>query len=206
MRYTKPWERRLWLIAVLGFAALTALLVYQNPLILDVMILEFLSHFEIVHDGLYSVLGYGQFLFWFTIPVLILLGRIYNQSKATWLPLTALPVLLSSYGLKYLFGRPRPPDWVVESALDRLLPYGYPSDTIVVGVFVLGLSRYMLWGPQWWCRAMVIALAGVIVLAHLSVLYFDHHWPSDILGSWLLAGIFLLPVLALHRRWRDQAR
>ncbi|HEY5625228.1 MAG TPA: phosphatase PAP2 family protein, partial [Dehalococcoidia bacterium] len=47
--------------------------------------------------------------------------------------------------------------------------------------------------------ALQIGCVWVIVVTGLERVYVGHHWPSDVLGGFLAAGVFLALVVGLHR-------
>jgi membrane-associated phospholipid phosphatase len=107
------------------------------------------------------------------------------------LTLAALPV---HYALRVLFARPGP----TEAPGQADLIGAYPSGTaLAVGLgwglclVVVGQLR-----PRW--RPSLVMLTVIALTVHAAVRVVTHkHWPTDILGSYLLvAGAFLLASIA----------
>jgi membrane-associated phospholipid phosphatase len=102
--------------------------------------------------------------------------------------------------LKVAFGWPRP-YWLTDRvrALAFESTYGMPSGhaqnaLAMWGALAITLRR----------RATTIGLALVILGISVSRLYLGVHFPSDILGGWLVAGAWLLLVVLLEapvERW-----
>lgn len=96
-------------------------------------------------------------------------------------------------GLSVAIARPRPPaaDWVT-AAGGYALPSGHTTTaTLAAGLLCIGLAR-SLSGP-WRIVSMGIAACWAIAVGSTRV-YLGVHWPTDVLGGWLLGS--LLSVLA----------
>jgi len=100
--------------------------------------------------------------------------------------------------------RPRPsPDLVEVSG--RATDFSFPSGhTLKTGALFLVLffviPAVVPWRPvRWLLQAVCLALVAAGGLARV---YVGVHWPSDTLGSYLLAFLFLGPPLAAYLRFR----
>ena len=104
---------------------------------------------------------------------------------------------------KLLVGRPRPPSELVTVSTD-LTTFSFPSGhtfsaamllgTLLILVIVSRRSRLFKAG------AGVVA-AGLTGLVGASRVFLGVHWPSDVLGSCLWAGVWLIPLYCLVRRY-----
>ena len=127
----------------------------------------------------------------------------------------AFGVLFSAAGgssvnrlLKYVIGRPRPTldlvrvsgEWAHES---------FPSGHVVFYVCFFGFlffTAFALLPKGSTVRRVACALAALpVLLVGLSRVYLGAHWPSDVLGAYLLSGMWLALSLDLYRRWKRRA-
>ena len=118
--------------------------------------------------------------------------------------------------LRQAVGRMRPSDQVVHVAR-HISGYGFPSGHVIQYTTLFGFACYVVlvaWrgGAP---RALALAvLALLVALVGPSRVYLGAHWPTDTLGAYLLAGLWLAGTIELHlvlkRRlgvwWRARSR
>jgi undecaprenyl-diphosphatase len=146
-----------------------------------------------------NVVGDG----WVSIPIALACTLAFAFVRAGW---EALLVLLSFVPrvfnglLKEWVERPRPSDELVQVTSDAS-GYSFPSGHVVGTAVLFGLLFFLIpvlvrwrtprWALQFGCLLMVLAAGPARV-------YVGVHWPSDALGGYLLALLFLLPALMLY--------
>lgn len=106
--------------------------------------------------------------------------------------------------LEEIVARPRPPEELltINSTLSGL---SFPSGHITAGVAVFGMLAIIaivrLQG--WRTRSLVFVPVGLILaLSALSRVADGAHWPSDVLGGFLLGGVWLLVMAWVYRSMR----
>jgi undecaprenyl-diphosphatase len=110
--------------------------------------------------------------------------------------------------VKWLVGRPRPTlalvrvsgDWARES---------FPSGHVTFYVCFFGFlffAAYALLPRGTFARRISLTLSALPVLTiGCSRVYLGAHWASDVLGAYLLSGIWLAFTLHLYRRWKARS-
>jgi membrane-associated phospholipid phosphatase len=103
-------------------------------------------------------------------------------------------------GLVTGIGRARPPaaDWAARAG-GYALPSGHTTTaTLGAGLLCLGLAR----APRGaWRVVAAIAVAGCWAVAvGLTRVYLGVHWPSDVLGGWLLGTLLTVLAALVFRR------
>ena len=106
-------------------------------------------------------------------------------------------------GLKELAARPRPD---AALALVEETGFAFPSSHAVFAAAFYGALIYLLshWRAFPDRPALRRTVQGVLALLILAVgasrVYLGAHWPSDVIGGFLFAGLCLAALVAVHRR------
>jgi membrane-associated phospholipid phosphatase len=107
--------------------------------------------------------------------------------------------LLSTYGneyLKQLFGHPRPFELDDSVRLHDAEGYGLPSGHSESAVVVWGTIA-----AEFRKRWMWVVAVSLMVLIGFSRIYLGVHFPTDVLGGWMVGAVVLLMYIALGRRF-----
>jgi len=103
--------------------------------------------------------------------------------------------------LKLVVGRPRPSADLVQ-ILSHEQGNGFPSGHALFAIVILGLLAYFAFINVKNRTIRVVVLAGLIALILLigtSRVYLGVHWPSDVIGGYLIGGLFLTALIWFHR-------
>jgi membrane-associated phospholipid phosphatase len=120
----------------------------------------------------------------------ILLPLVYwcfDEKKGLRLGLAVLISAWVNLSLKFLLDQPRPffpgYDPLVGMIPERLggLPSGHAQNSLVLFIFIAS------WGKKKW----MYAAAALCLLIGFSRIYLGVHFPSDVLGGWMLGGSIL---------------
>ena len=139
------------------------------------------------------VMAFIAVLVWWRIgkreAVLILAGGLFS---------------LLVIALKIVIGRPRPAaDLVKILSLEQ--DNGFPSGHAISAILILGLTAYLSYINVKNHTARTIILAGLITLILLigiSRVYLGVHWPSDVVGGYLIGGTLLTLLIWLYHNWK----
>lgn len=135
-----------------------------------------------------------------------LLWRRSAWRTALWLLGTCALAALLQQGLKAAVDRPRPV-WSdpVDSAHYAAFPSGHAmTATMVCGLLLWLLHRYGA-GPGRRRTALAAAVVSVVGVG-LTRVWLGVHWPSDVLGGWLLGATVVAAAVFFHNRWLSKAR
>jgi membrane-associated phospholipid phosphatase len=106
---------------------------------------------------------------------------------------------LLDYSLKHLFQRTRPQLW--EILVARPSSYSFPSGHAMSSMAVYGLAALLLtrvYPQQRW--PLQLGAAILISLIGFSRVYLGVHWPSDVLGGFILGSVLGYAGLSLTQR------
>lgn len=131
-----------------------------------------------------------------------------RRSEACALILSAGGGSLLSNFFKWLVARPRPSAALVGFAYQSR-EMSFPSGHVIFYVcyfgFLFFVSHALLRRGSVARRAALVLAPLPVLLVGLSRVYLRAHWPSDVLGAYLLAGLWLAFSLAMYQRWKRRA-
>jgi undecaprenyl-diphosphatase len=127
------------------------------------------------------------------LGVLLLAGQF---RKALFLVVLVLGVHYATQGIKTAVARPRPPQAKSHSK-------SFPSSHASLSMGLFGMLALCLYGraPRRLTAYALLCAFTLAVLVGLSRLYLEKHYPSDVLGGWLVGLAFVIAFyfLALPR-------
>jgi undecaprenyl-diphosphatase len=134
--------------------------------------------------------------------VVWLVWRCAAWRTALWLAATCAVGTLLQQTLKSALDRPRPvwPD-PVDSAHYAAFPSGHAMTATVVCGLLLWLLHHYGAGPALWRTAVTVAAVSVAGVG-LTRVWLGVHWPSDVVGGWLLGALLVAVAVTGYGRWR----
>lgn len=136
--------------------------------------------------------------------VVWLVRRHAAWGLALWLAGTCVLGTLLQQGLKWAVGRERPvwPD-PVDSARYAAFPSGHAlTATVTCGLLLWLLHRYDA-GRGVRRTALVVAVVSVVGVG-LTRVWLGVHWPSDVVGGWLIGALIVALAVGVRGRWADR--
>jgi membrane-associated phospholipid phosphatase len=154
--------------------------------------------------GLMTIVSWPGFMPQSVIIPLLIAFVLYLY-RLRWEALTSL-VAAGSSGLindlvKNIIERPRPPANLVD-VFSALTSYSFPSGHVMFYTISFGFVWYLaytLLKPSWKRGFLLVFFGSLILLVGVSRIYLGHHWPSDVLGAYLLGGLVLMAIILLYR-------
>ncbi|MDQ1043284.1 phosphatase PAP2 family protein [Streptomyces sp. V4I2] len=136
------------------------------------------------------------------VVVVWLVWRHAAWWTAGWLAVTAALGTVLQQGLKAVVGRPRPvwPD-PVDSAHYAAFPSGHALTATVVLGLLLWLLHHHGADRILWRAAVTVAVISVVGVG-LTRVWLGVHWPSDVIGGWLLGAMVVALAVTVHQRHR----
>lgn len=206
---TAAWGLALWLAGAAALALLATFAAFFDRFPGDRALADALQDTDVPVLG-----GFFDFInllgdAWFYIPLVALLAVACFVRRA-WLEAVLVLLVFVPHSLvaalKGWIERPRPaPDLV--AVTDRAGGFSFPSGHTVSTAVLFGLLLFLLPAlvpRRPLCRLLQAACLVAVVSAGPARVYVGVHWPSDVLGGYLLAALFLAPVIALYRALRPR--
>ncbi len=103
--------------------------------------------------------------------------------------------------IKLIVARPRPSASLVEiiqAAGGNSFPSGHVMSYVAFWGLLFSFGIILFRGKHWWRTALLIISALFFVLVGPSRIYLGDHWASDVLGAYLIGGIWLAMSLWLY--------
>ena len=144
-------------------------------------------------------------------PVLIIASSIVAWRRLDlWEAGLVLMTWLSSpidSGLKLVVNRPRPTPDLVRVFQDEP-GNSFPSGHAFLAIVFWGLLAYLAFArlQRRSLRMLVLSVSVVIIVCiGASRVYLGAHWPSDVMGGYVVGALFLTGLIWLDRKWKPRA-
>lgn len=201
------WGIWLWVAVALLFLFLASLAVFYDRFPSDERIAHAIQGIDVPAFGGFlafvNLLGNAWLYVALTLGLTIAFALARAGGEAVLVLLTFVPRGLNSL-LKDWIERPRPSPDLVESTGDTS-GFSFPSGHTVGTTALFGVLFFLIpvvvpWRPVRWALQAGCLLA--VLAAGPARVYVGAHWPSDVLAGYLLALLFLVPLLAAYRTLR----
>jgi membrane-associated phospholipid phosphatase len=109
---------------------------------------------------------------------------------------------------KLLVGRPRPAAELVGFAYasrETSFPSGHVTFYVCYFGFLFFIAYTLLSRARVPRYLILVLTCAIVVLVGISRIYLRAHWPSDVIGAYLLSGTWLVFSLETYLRWKRRA-
>jgi undecaprenyl-diphosphatase len=141
---------------------------------------------------------------WYMITASVAVGT-FLAARRPWLALTvgsALILRSISPVVKAVIDRERPEAGVVDVTYHLTDP-SFPSGHVLGATLLYGAIIYAveLAVPNLWLKRAIqgVLLAGIVLMGYARM-ELGAHWPTDVLGGWVIGAILLTLLIWLHHR------
>jgi len=136
---------------------------------------------------------------WFIVSLVLGAGFILGVRARSWRPFFLLGAAAGGAGLldfiaKVVIARPRPPAaWMVGPVTGFSFPSGHAAEAAVYGMLAFLVARAC---STWQGKVFAWTVAAAVSVAiGVSRVYLGVHWPTDVIGGWALAAMWLAVLL-----------
>ncbi len=207
------WGTRLWVVGALFFILLATFAAFYDRFSADERIAHALQDVDVPAFGGFLAFVNALGDTWIAVALVLTLTAVFALVRAGFeallMLLTFVPRGASAF-VKAWVERPRPSPELVEVSSDAS-GFSFPSGHTVGTVALFGTLFFLIpvvvpWRPLRW--ALQAGCVLMVLAAGPARVYVGVHWPSDVLGSYLLTCLLLAPPLAAYQmlRIRSSAR
>jgi undecaprenyl-diphosphatase len=196
----------------LAFVAL-AVFAYRVPLFpIDLTITRHVQGIHATWFGLlllpFNMLGFEPFvgiIYGSTILLILVAGARWEAVASGFATLGAAGL---NYLVKALVDRPRPPMDLIHVAHQLTSP-GFPAGHVLNFTAFIGFLCYLTWvrlSPSLLRTALITLLMAMMALMGIARIDAGEHWPSDVLGGYLLGVVWMVTTVELYEWGRGRSR
>ena len=185
------------LILIISFIMILVLVLNENISSFDNTIYNFISNF--INNPTTRIMKVITFLgSAYTLITLTVLLILFGKDKK-YFGINLVFIFIFNFIIKNIICRPRP----VGHNLITEHGYSFPSGHSMVGAAVYGLLIYYIYKNvknkihKW---LLIIFLSLLIIGIGISRIYLGVHYPSDVLGGYLLALVWLIILIIIIER------
>jgi membrane-associated phospholipid phosphatase len=150
---------------------------------------------------LVSGLGFNPIVWILCTLIVLYLFIIGLRWEAVMAVFAAGGVSLLGAVVKLVVHRVRPTADLV-NVFSKLNDYSFPSGHVLLFTAFLGFFWFMIYtlSPKGWGRTLGLFFFGALVaLVGVSRVYLGQHWPSDVVGAYLLGSLWLALTIYVYR-------
>jgi undecaprenyl-diphosphatase len=147
-----------------------------------------------------SDLGFVPFNIVAFAAIGVIFATLGLRLEATLAVASSLLAGLTGSVVRSVIARARPSGGLIH-VTGHLSGYSFPSGHVIMYTTLFGFAFYVVlvaWQGSATRNAVLALLALLVVLVGPSRVYLGQHWPSDVLGAYLLAGLWLAGTIELH--------
>ncbi len=136
----------------------------------------------------------------YTVSIIFLL-IIKKYKEAFFVGFTVGATILATI-IKHYVGRARPAINLVHVTTmlkDKSFPSGHTTFFVAFYGFLIFLT-FVLLKPSWIRNLLIIVMSIFILFIGVSRIYLGNHWLSDVVGGYILGGLWLALTIHLYRR------
>lgn len=148
-----------------------------------------------------SGLGFNPLSYLLSGLIVLFVFVVGLRWESVMLLFAAVGVSILGAVVKLIVQRARPSADLV-NVFSKLNDYSFPSGHVLLFTAFVGLLIFFIYTltPHSWPRTLALVFLGALVsLVGISRIYLGQHWPSDVLGGYLLGSLWLLLTIYLYR-------
>ena len=154
------------------------------------------------NDAMRDVTALGGFTFLTLMTIVVVLALFFHRKRreATILITTAISAQTSIEVMKFLYDRPRPTLLTPQiHAFTKSFPSGHTTESTAIFLTVATVIASLEAKDNTKILAYVVATLVIFAIG-FSRVYLGMHWPTDVLGGWVLGTAWALAAWTALRK------
>ncbi len=185
------------IVFLLGFLAILISILFGRSLFIDNLVYPANLRSDLLTKivKVVTILGDKYFI---AALVLVIAGILFLKKKrrtSIFMCINLVDIVILNKVIKHLVARPRPANMLIEKD-----GYSFPSGHAMLSIGVYGFLIYLISKSglnKNLKRCLNIILSVIIVLVGITRLYLGVHYPSDVIGGYLISIAYLLAFITL---------
>ena len=148
-----------------------------------------------------SGLGFNPLVYILAALIVAFVFTVGLRWESVMLVFAAAGVSLLGAAVKIVVHRQRPTSDLV-NVFSKLNDYSFPSGHVLLFTAFLGFLLFLIYtlARRSWVRTLgLISIGALVALVGLSRIYLGEHWPSDVIGGYLLGSLWLAATIYVYR-------
>ena len=145
-----------------------------------------------------TILGDKYFIAFLVLVIAAILFVKKKRRTSILMCFNLANIVILNKVIKYIVARPRPATMIIEKD-----GFSFPSGHSMLSIGIYGFLIYLVNKSNLskkFKNCLTIVLSLIIVLVGFTRLYLGVHYPSDIIGGYLLTGAYLITFITLINR------
>ncbi|MBR1376470.1 MAG: phosphatase PAP2 family protein [Bacilli bacterium] len=167
-----------------------------RELFIDNAIINFIRSFRNPTEGniklikTITLLGDKYFVAALVVVIATILYFLNQKKDGYMMVLNLVNIAILNKGIKYIVRRPRPLDMLIEKD-----GFSFPSGHSMLSIGVYGFIIFLIWKSNLNKKYKIlytILISLLILIVGYTRLYLGVHYPSDVIGGYLLTSAYLI--------------
>src|SRR3989338_7529834 len=179
----------------------------MNLLSLEIYIVNFIQSFQ--HSWLTSIFIFISLIsstksYFIIVPIVAAFFYFKNYRKEAFFTFFVVLGNIFNPIIKNIVNRARPTGDIV-NILETKTNSSFPSGHAMGAIILYGFLIYLVWKlPFQHKKFITTILVSFIILVGISRIYLGVHWPTDIIGAYIIGFIWLIFGIYTYKKFKNK--
>ena len=179
----------------------------MNLLSLEIYIVNFIQSFQ--HSWLTSIFIFISLIsstksYFIIVPIVAAFLYFKNYRKEAFFTFFVVLGNIFNPIIKNIVNRARPTGDIV-NILETKTNSSFPSGHAMGAIILYGFLIYLVWKlPFQHKKFITTILVSFIILVGISRIYLGVHWPTDVLGAYIIGFLWLIFGIYIYKKFKKK--